>query len=1162
MTTLYPSRIDGYGQIRVVRDNIGEIIARDHNDLRSALVSIEKILGTSPQGSSASVVARLDDINTLIQNHSEGSSPRHNDLHIFSWDKTGTYNEVAQGTTNSQIQQLLGYLNDLYSSSGSGILGAEVFSTLKNNYSTYLNNVQGQTGEFGGILDKNVDYLQKVFDSFVVEGMLVSSSNFTDVEVNISSGVISCQGMLVDSSEQTNLTLLSAPGDGTYYVYVERNSNSVVYGATDDLSGVISEVETIIILAEVVLDSGSVSVFDMRRFGVFSNDRTGFVVGKAPINGNDGYGCDFLSLKAAVKTLSLFQDNEKFIKNSKILLASDIDINSDVESEIVLPNNIEIDGGGNTITFSSQTSLFLVDSYNVTLKNIVVVPDFSIPYHTGSFIRVAESTNVTNLTITDCFIKSSGSTQFDLEYFMYIGGNFGTSVDKCVIKNNNVAIYNSGIVFDSVSSLLNNTIIEGNKFYQTDAYNTLNGVGISVGSYSKVLNNILDGGFNTGIYICEGTYTDINNNLVIGSRDTTYYMENGILLKNSTPVYSSCLILNNIVRGVNLFGINSVYGDGYSSHVIIESNIVDNVVPGVEQPINMSAIYCSNQSETTVSNNIILYPGLSSYAIYGAKNILGNYIYCTPTPSATYDVFSIFVNDCESAFVSQNTIINCDGSGISMEFGCNGTTVIDNLIHNIFSETSFSISSYCIYANSNYMSILNNTILGSELSAINRIGINCSGEKAIISGNSLHNLNNLGIGSFGIENVISNNILTEVKYGLDCNNTPNCIIRDNLFLTDSGFDFVSSEDAIYNIGNGSLVEGNYIYGYGQSTTNIMISCGTSQEISVLNNVISSCIGVAIDCSSSDICKIDNNYIFSSYDGIKVKEKTDVLNNMIFSPERYGVSVFGNNNLISSNTVINSFDSGIYISGWNQNSILNNYLYNILNYGVYVDDCSGTLIVGNYLISEQTLLSDSYFVYIENSLHTVVNGNMIVNMNVSDNFFNIYFTEVRNCIVNSNYIFSNNSSGDYGIYSRESLDFSINNNYIFNTEKSSINIGATSISVGQRYFIGNNYILKTNATDNCIYLDDVVKNIMIFNNFVNIEETDGNSFGIYIGNSDDRNILLSSNQIYMENDQMAVYFTGSDIKLIGNMALGGIAPDPTYWSAGFVNLNANNVYSAS
>ena len=1170
MPTLYPSRIDGYSQIRIVRDKIGEILAKDHNDICSAVISIEKTLGLNPQGSFPTVVGRLDDAYAIIKSHADGNAPRHTDSHIVAYKKLGTIDALNIGTTRTQVQQLLGYINGFCANGGASSIGATGFATIKNNYVAYSETIQDQIKEVGGFLDRNVDFLKIAFNSYVVSGMLVSSTNFTDIQVNITQGFISCQGMMIRSATQSGLTLLASPGDGIYYVYASRSSNTVVFGAADDLSSILLEPNAIILLAEVILDSGTVTVNDLRRFGVFYNDKNGFTVGSTLVNANDGYGCDFLSLKSAVKYLTLMKSSGKFINQSKISLVNDIVIDSDLESEINLLENAEIDGCGNSILYSSSKPLFVVDADNVVIKNLTIVPLFTNPYHTGSFVLVAEHNSVTNLKITDCFIKSSGTTSLDLEYFMFIGNQYGTTtVNNSLIRNNNVAIYHAGIGFEYSSAMLNNTMVEGNRFYQYDAYATSNmGIGITVGSYCKVIGNFITGGFNTGILVNEGVYTDVQGNTIVGSQDEVYYMNNGILLKNTiVGVVSDCVFSNNIIRGINLYGINCVYGSGYNTNIIVDSNLIDNKVNHVTQPINMVAIECGNNVNSIVSNNIILYPGLATHAIDKANNILGNYIYCTPKPSEAYDVFSIYVEDCPNSFISQNIIVNCDGSGISMNSGCVGTTVIDNLIHNIFSETSFSESSYCIYANSDYMSVINNTIIGSELEAINRTAISCTGNKSIICGNAIHNINGTGIISFGSQNVISNNILTEVEYGIDCSNSSSCLVKDNFILTDTNLSFISSKDAVFGIGRNSVVEGNYIYGFGQDvSTSKTIYISGIEGVCVLNNFIISCKGKGIDCLNSTKSKISGNYIFVSYTAIYAGDDSEICDNMIFSPALYGIRVTELNNHVHGNIIFNSLRYGIYVNSGTNCTIVGNYIYNCLWYGITVSNTLQCLITGNCVVSNQETKEPqgNQLIRVSTSANSSIVNNCLIDINTSNDpliqTFGIYGNHSQNSIINSNKILSAGTSYMDAIHLIDSSDSMICNNYIFNPGNLAINLIA-SISSSD-YLINGNYIYESELSNGAISIDEGVLDVNIFNNQIHMLNSSTNYPGISLGNTSYRKILLSSNVIRMVSSQKAVDFSGTGIKLIGNIAIGGTAPDSVYWDTGYLNSNLNNVYSVS
>lgn len=66
MVTSYPAVIDGYSNIRVVRDGTDEVVAADHNDLRSAVIAMEQVLGTSPQGVYGTVDARIAELEVMV----------------------------------------------------------------------------------------------------------------------------------------------------------------------------------------------------------------------------------------------------------------------------------------------------------------------------------------------------------------------------------------------------------------------------------------------------------------------------------------------------------------------------------------------------------------------------------------------------------------------------------------------------------------------------------------------------------------------------------------------------------------------------------------------------------------------------------------------------------------------------------------------------------------------------------------------------------------------------------------------------------------------------------------------------------------------------------------------------------------------------------------
>ena len=94
MATRYPNDIDGYAQIRIVRDGIEEVIALDHNDARSAILAIEQTLGVNPEGPFGTVVERLNDAYANIEHHVRGNPPRHPDTVIESIGRSGTFHNL------------------------------------------------------------------------------------------------------------------------------------------------------------------------------------------------------------------------------------------------------------------------------------------------------------------------------------------------------------------------------------------------------------------------------------------------------------------------------------------------------------------------------------------------------------------------------------------------------------------------------------------------------------------------------------------------------------------------------------------------------------------------------------------------------------------------------------------------------------------------------------------------------------------------------------------------------------------------------------------------------------------------------------------------------------------------------------------------------------
>jgi len=231
MTTKYPGTIDGYAEIRVARNRIDEIVAEDHNDLRSAILAIEQTLGINPQGPFGTVKARMDDAYQNIEAHVLGNPPRHQDTVIESPARSGVYHSLTQGTVGSQVVELLADINSLnFTSTSSYANGAPLVATkirtainrivtdIGNNtspdntgghkvgvlpfglgssgqYSTVETNVASQLRELGGFIDEAGRFRARAFDAFVTEGFEIAAFGSTTTVV-IGNGYLAASGRL------------------------------------------------------------------------------------------------------------------------------------------------------------------------------------------------------------------------------------------------------------------------------------------------------------------------------------------------------------------------------------------------------------------------------------------------------------------------------------------------------------------------------------------------------------------------------------------------------------------------------------------------------------------------------------------------------------------------------------------------------------------------------------------------------------------------------------------------------------------------------------------------------------------------------------------------------------------------------------------------------
>jgi len=334
-------------------------------------------------------------------------------------------------------------------------------------------------------------------------------------------------------------------------------------------------------------------------------------------------------------------------------------------------------------------------------------------------------------------------------------------------------------------------------------------------------------------------------------------------------------------------------------------------------------------------NDIVLGPGSASQISFNSFD--GDSYYaidgsngegCEPVIDhntfAYYYHYGIYLDHAIGATISDNTIENCYGEGISIN---NSTAIIDS---NMISGNNSGI----ILSNSNAeiknCSIQNNT----------EHGIKCAYDTTIISGNTISGNGASGIyNSYSFSTVNENQILNNVSNGIYCEYSDSMNIAANTISgndnngirgllcshTQIGNNTISSNNAngIYNFGSTSVISENTILSNGSSG----IYCISDTSL-IINNTISDHIyvdnSVGIYCKNS-LSTVTQNQISENYIGIVCD---------ISSPQI-------DHNIISSNTI------GIYCSEYGDSKTFNNTLVDN-GYGVA---CQGgaDITIGNSIL---------------------------------------------------------------------------------------------------------------------------------------------------------------------------------------------------------------------
>jgi hypothetical protein len=917
MTTTYPTHIDGYSNIRIVRDGIEEVLARDHNDIRSAIVATEQTLGLNPQGLYGTVVARLDQADTdfgelLVDfgEHVNGVGYRHITNHIDypgSGSKTFAdgYALVASrlGSTLNEIVTQLGSIT------GDTKVGATVFDTFNNKFRFPTGSVSSQVEMAGDLLDEVSTILENELSGFVISGMQVSYD--TPASVSIASGQICLGGRI--RSYVGGTYIHSGIGLHRLCATISGVGNVTIKDAStvDEFVGVGGNESTVMLryFTETGIGWANDSE-DLRRFGMYANNKPYFTVGE------DGHGADFTSIQSALKYIDFLQNTTNgagINRPYKIMIVGDITVSGNMP--IVVPAGIEIDGGGHTVSWSDPVVLFdLINSDYSILKDIRAIYTGALGIFT-SFARISASGSATmGQKIINC--TQSGANAL---YFVFILDD-GSGISNVTVSGCSAEAKYGHVTSGSGTPTISFSRIIGNRFYQTTSVVT-GEADIRIGSNSIVANNIIQGGFNKGIEVFGGVDILISDNKINGGDGLgTALMGTGIDAKYR------CLVTGNFINGVASYGI---YLNGATNTYIV-GNLVDNSLdsaagmvgiadrPGTP-PVGLAA-------NNFIIDNCVICPG--DCGIRTVSSVIGNFILGKDTLATTAGIILLFGK--ENLTVANNVVKNVNGigldCGLSTYLCVHGNMFINDRVTGGVDGATAAIVNF-----GDYSTIVENVILaygvdtGSVL--IQPVAIS---DHIVISRNSLTLCNGTAI---------------------DVNDSQFVLVEGN-FMTNGA----KPLSAILNYGNQSMIANNFIRGFGANPLSTMISASviTSGPCVVFGNSITSCQGDAIDGYNTQSQNIIGNILVGSglsANGIKnIGAYSLIANNVIreYGSGGDGISVTGINCAVIGNTVILQNGDGINLLSDSYGMVTGNYIDQPTAFGIVTLSSSFLSICCNFI----------------------------------------------------------------------------------------------------------------------------------------------------------------------------------------------------------------------
>ncbi|MBM7408810.1 NosD domain-containing protein [Methanococcus maripaludis] len=795
---------------------------------------------------------------------------------------------------------------------------------------------------------------------------------------------------------------------------------------------------------------------------------------------------------------------------------------------------------GNNITANATDEAYGICSYDEDITNVTIednVFDLSSDYETYC---IYACDYLYNVSISENNVTENG---YDGSYFIYTDNN---DLIGSTIKNNEITIIsNDGDAYCIYPYAIIGSVISGNTItaygedcacgiyacgedlvnstIESNLFNISSNTSDSECIYTdcNILNTIISGNtfisesngdYSYGIYAYNnfGNSTILGNNITVDAYNDSYGiyacqwgMANSTILGNNITLNSSddcaygifaCESMeNSTISGNNITADSYGYSVGFwTKKQLVNSTINDNIIDVNTSNEDSYGIRTSYGIENTViSGNNISSVATIKHA-YGISSVNNNVINSTVEYNTIYTVGRLLSTGIYNNMCIENATINGNNVTVKSDYEAQAIEAWINITDSVISGnniTADSINSASCGICAHEEDIINSTILGNTM-ALNSTGNYAYG---IFAENNLTN-------SVIFENVITADSFFDA-YGICVNNGD---IVNTTFLGNK----ITLNSTKYSLGiygsygiNLTILGNNitadaYEDAYGIYPYRSITNSTISENILRINGSNHAC-GIFTDRNIVSTMVSGNNITTTSEYGNTFDIGKFVFNSTLCNNTAHYICIYGDNNTISSNTLVGEYYTSMYIYG-NNNEIFNNtILNNTSDENEDYFDYSGSkmYVEGDYNTISSNVLHDAwvysrievygnntaissntveYFIHLEGN-NATISSNVLHNDNYGDAYIEVYG---NNATISSNTV--DNTIWTGGQYN------TISSNTIIDTENYAIDFnGDLDNEIGAYATVFNNTIRASkvgiclnncfedysNITQNTVYADE-------------------------------------------------------------------------------------------